>query len=152
MSAPRIVYKQTVSPKSRMIALLLCLFLGYLGVHRFYVDRAGSGILYLCTGGLFGIGTLIDLILILSGGFTDGQGLPITEWEENVGMTPPPAPVSYPPPSPPPQPYPPQPRANPSAQFSQPAKKGMKYCPTCGSANEETSTYCSSCGAAVNID
>jgi hypothetical protein len=70
-----------VSPKSRLIALLLLLFLGSLGVHYFYVGRIGMGILWLLTGGLFGIGLLIDFIVILTGTFKDSFGRPILNWE-----------------------------------------------------------------------
>lgn len=45
-----------ISRKSKTTALLLCIFLGGLGVHRFYVGKGGTGILYLFTAGLFGIG------------------------------------------------------------------------------------------------
>lgn len=60
--------------KSKIVALLLCLFLGCLGIHRFYVGKIGSGIVQFLTGGLFGIWTLIDFIMILCGGFTDAEG------------------------------------------------------------------------------
>lgn len=66
-----------VSPKSRMVTALLCLFLGVLGGHRFYAGKIGTGVLYLFTGGLFGVGIVVDLILILIGSFRDGQGLAI---------------------------------------------------------------------------
>ena len=60
--------------KSKVVALLLCIFLGGLGIHRFYVGKVGTGILYLFTGGLFGIGTLVDIIKIAIGKFTDKDG------------------------------------------------------------------------------
>jgi len=69
-----------VSSKSRTAALLLCFFLGYLGVHRFYVGKVGTGILWLLTVGLFGIGSLVDFIMIIVGAFKDKQGLKIVTW------------------------------------------------------------------------
>jgi TM2 domain-containing membrane protein YozV len=53
----------------------LCMFLGWLGVHRFYNGRVVSGIFMLLTGGGFGIWTLIDLIMIYTDSFTDDMGL-----------------------------------------------------------------------------
>jgi phage shock protein PspC (stress-responsive transcriptional regulator) len=47
-------------------SLWLCLFLGWLGVHRFYEHKIETGILYLCTFGIFGIGWIIDLMLLVN--------------------------------------------------------------------------------------
>ncbi len=69
------------SPKKRLVALLLCLLLGGLGIHRFYVGKIGTGILIIVTfAGFFGIWVLIDLILIIAGAFKDKQGRPLLEW------------------------------------------------------------------------
>ena len=65
------------SEKDWFVALLLCLFLGGIGVHRFYAGKIGSGILYILTAGVFGIGVLVDLIKIITGNFTDKNGNPI---------------------------------------------------------------------------
>ena len=65
------------SPKSKMVALILWIFLGYIGGHYFYAGRIGMGLLYLCTGGFFGIGWCIDLFVILGGGFKDSFGRPM---------------------------------------------------------------------------
>lgn len=51
--------------RNKWVAFLLCFFLGFVGAHKFYEGRAGMGILYIFTGGLFGIGWFIDLISIL---------------------------------------------------------------------------------------
>ena len=69
-----------VSPKSRLVATLLCLFLGGIGIHRFYAGKVGPGVLYIFTAGLCGIGALVDLIMILCGSFTDSMGYPIKNW------------------------------------------------------------------------
>lgn len=66
-----------VSQKSKMTALLLCIFLGGLGIHRFYVGKGGTGVLYLFTFGLFGVGWFVDIIMIASGLFKDEFDLPL---------------------------------------------------------------------------
>jgi TM2 domain-containing membrane protein YozV len=66
------------SDKNWLATLLLCLFLGGIGVHRFYVGKVGTGILQLITLGGCGIWTLIDLIMIITGSFTDKNGNKIT--------------------------------------------------------------------------
>lgn len=87
--APPPVYQQNtyvnvqmspVSDKSRTVAAILAFFLGGLGVHRFYVGQVGLGLLWLFTGGLCGIGALVDFIMILCGGFKDQYGRPVTQW------------------------------------------------------------------------
>ena len=62
------------SEKDWMTTLLLCLFCGGIGVHRYYVGKIGTGILYTLTFSLFGIGYLVDLIKIATGKFTDKDG------------------------------------------------------------------------------
>ena len=51
--------------KNKWVAFFLCFFLGYLGIHKFYEERILLGIVYLITGGLFGIGWLIDIFVLL---------------------------------------------------------------------------------------
>lgn len=50
---------------NKWIALALCILLGYLGLHRFYEGKIATGILWLCTGGFFGIGIIIDAIVVM---------------------------------------------------------------------------------------
>jgi TM2 domain-containing membrane protein YozV len=63
--------------KSWLATVLLCQFLGTLGVHRFYTGRIVSGIFQLLTFGGFGIWTLVDLIMIISGDFKDQYNRPL---------------------------------------------------------------------------
>lgn len=62
------------SQKDYIATLLLCFFLGALGIHRFYVGKIGTGILMLITAGGFGIWMVIDLVYIILGKFTDNEG------------------------------------------------------------------------------
>jgi len=70
---PNAVY----SDKNRTTALVLALLLGIVGGHRFYVGKTGMGILYIFTGGLFGIGVLVDVIKIITGDSRDSNGYPL---------------------------------------------------------------------------
>lgn len=54
-----------IYPKNKWVAFFLCLFFGYIGVHKFYEGRTGLGVLYFFTLGLFGFGWLIDCIILL---------------------------------------------------------------------------------------
>ena len=63
-----------MSQKNWILTIVLCLFLGYLGIHRFYANKIWTGLLYLFTGGILGIGWAIDFIIICVGAFDDKQG------------------------------------------------------------------------------
>ena len=69
-----------MSDKKRLPALLLCFFLGGLGVHRFYVGTAGTGIAMILTLGGLGFWALIDFFMIICGAFKDKDGRPIEAW------------------------------------------------------------------------
>ena len=78
------VVNKNASPKSRTIVAVLAFFFGWLGVHRFYVGKIGTGILTILLTCCFGIGciwALIDLIIILCGNFKDSDGKLITDWD-----------------------------------------------------------------------
>ncbi len=79
-AAPTPAATGETSEKLRLVALLLCFFLGGLGIHRFYVGKIGTGILWLVTLGFLGIGTIVDFILILAGAFKDKEGKKLIKW------------------------------------------------------------------------
>lgn len=65
---------------SKTAAIVITVFLGGLGVHRFMAGKIGTGIIWLLTGGVFGIGWLYDLVMVVTGKFTTKDGTPwITE-------------------------------------------------------------------------
>jgi TM2 domain-containing membrane protein YozV len=69
------------SKKSRLIATLLCLFLGWIGIHRFYVGKIGSGICMIFFSWLTaGIWPLVDFIMILAGAFRDIENKKLIKW------------------------------------------------------------------------
>ena len=70
----------TTSTTDWLTLFLLTFFVGVLGVHRFYVGKIGTGFLMLLTLGGLGLWFLVDLILVVTGQFTnkDGQKIPRT--------------------------------------------------------------------------
>ena len=77
----RVYVPQSIrSDRNRVVAIILCLLLGMLGIHKFYLGKNGQGVLYLVTGGLCGLGVFIDLIVLLIGTPVDRQGLPV-KWQ-----------------------------------------------------------------------
>ena len=85
-TAPRQRRDASVSKKLILPAFLLAWFVGYLGVHRFYAGRIGSGVAMLVfTITVFGlivtsIWVIVDLVILATGGFRDGDGKLMTKW------------------------------------------------------------------------
>jgi hypothetical protein len=71
---------ETISPRSRTATLLLGIFTGFVGGHRFFAGKIGTGLLMTCTLGGLGLWWLADLIVIGTGEFTDKQGRRIVNW------------------------------------------------------------------------
>ena len=63
--------------KSQVAAALLCLLFGMFGIHRFYVGKIGTGLIWFFTLGLFTIGWILDLVFIILGFFKDKAGYPL---------------------------------------------------------------------------
>jgi hypothetical protein len=72
--------EEPISKRSRGVALLLSFFGGIFGLHRFYVNKPGTAIAMLCTGGGFLIWYLYDLVLVAAGEFRDSDDLPLRNW------------------------------------------------------------------------
>lgn len=70
----------STSDKSRTTTFILVFLLGVFGVHRFYVGKIGTGLLWLFTFGLFGIGAIVDFWVVLLGGFKDKHGKIVSNW------------------------------------------------------------------------
>ena len=65
---------------NKTAALLVTIFLGGLGVHRFMAGKIGTGIIWLLTGGACGIGYILDIVNVATGKFTKADGTPwVTE-------------------------------------------------------------------------
>lgn len=62
------------STKNKWVALGLCVFLGFFGAHRFYVGKAGTGVLYIFSVGGLGFGWIIDMVMICCNKFADKSG------------------------------------------------------------------------------
>jgi hypothetical protein len=73
---------EEASPRSRLVAAVLCCLFGVVGAHRFYVGKIATAILMILTFGGLGIWTLIDLVVILLGVFRDAEGRRVFEWSE----------------------------------------------------------------------
>lgn len=59
---------------SKIVGILITWFVGALGVHRFMAGKIGTGVVWLLTGGVFGIGWLVDFIMVCTGKFTNADG------------------------------------------------------------------------------
>ncbi len=70
-------YNTPTSDRSKNTALILCIFGGIIGLHRYYVGKIGTGLLYTFTAGLFMVGYFCDIISICMGTFRDNVGMPL---------------------------------------------------------------------------
>jgi hypothetical protein len=77
-----------VSEQSRGVALVLAIFGGWVGLHRFYTGRWKTGLAMAATMGGFGIWWIYDLILIGAGEFRDANQLRLSSWETTQGSRP----------------------------------------------------------------
>ncbi|EQB89082.1 RNA polymerase subunit RPABC4/transcription elongation factor Spt4 [Clostridium punense] len=75
---------EEVSNKKWSMVLILCILLGLIGFHRFYVGKGGTAILMLLTFGGFGIWTLVDLVIIALNEFTDEDGRKIKRNKNSI--------------------------------------------------------------------
>ncbi|WP_344331528.1 Ltp family lipoprotein, partial [Brevibacterium marinum] len=80
---PWVPTQQHAGQKSFIATWLLSWLLGGLGIDRFYLGKIGTGFLKLITLGGFGIWTLVDLILTLSGAQKDKRGMPLAGYQQH---------------------------------------------------------------------
>jgi TM2 domain-containing membrane protein YozV len=71
---------EDISPKKRSLALLLCMLFGWLGLHRFYVEKHVTALLMMVTLGGFGLWYFIDFVWIIAGTFEDKDGKLLHDW------------------------------------------------------------------------
>jgi len=76
----KVVQPEQVSTRKILPALLLCFFCGIFGTHRFYVGKFGSGILQMLTLGGLLFWVLFDMVIIITGHFTDVDGATLKQW------------------------------------------------------------------------
>ena len=60
--------------KSKLTSILLCFFLGSLGIHRFYLGYTLNGVIQPLTFGGFTIWAIVDLIMLIIGSLKDSEG------------------------------------------------------------------------------
>ncbi len=77
MPGPAMPIIGAAPPKLWNTTLIICILAGFVGGHRFYVGKTGTGIAMLCTLGGCGVWTVIDLFMIITGKFTDKYGQPL---------------------------------------------------------------------------
>lgn len=70
----RLLKPNSQSQNQWIVVLLLAFFLGFIGAHRFYVGKNGTGILMILTVGGIGLWVLYDLIVIITGNFKTKEG------------------------------------------------------------------------------
>ena len=70
-------YTTITSNKSKKTTLILCICLGFFGIHDFYLCKIGKGLIKLITFNWFAIGYIIDIIKVASGNYLDAVGQPI---------------------------------------------------------------------------
>ena len=64
-------------PRSKIVTLILCIFFGWAGLHRFYSGNIITALIYMFSFGLLGVGVLLDLLYIIAGTYRDANGVPL---------------------------------------------------------------------------
>ena len=77
-----------ISERTRGVALPVAALLGFFGAHRFYVGKAGTGLLMLVTVGGCGLWWVYDLILLVAGEFRDADGRRVVKWTVDEDVEP----------------------------------------------------------------